>query len=75
MESAMLHRAHCSYPAIWRSCCKDLLEDDIVDGDNEMGEFEKSHVDAIYKADLRAAYHFIRTDEVPESNHIYKQAL
>jgi hypothetical protein len=62
MESAMLHRAHCSYPAIWRSWRKDLLEDDIVDGDNEMGELEKSHVDTIYKADLRAAYQFIRTE-------------
>jgi hypothetical protein len=44
-----------------RSCCKDTIKDD-VDDDNEMGVL-KSHVDAIYKADLRAAYQFIRTDE------------
>lgn len=36
----------------------------IVDDDEEqMGVLEKSHVDAIYKADLRAVYQFIRTDE------------
>jgi hypothetical protein len=51
-----------------RSCCEDMLEDDVVD-DNVMGKF---HVDARYtKRTSEAAYQFIRTDDVPESNHIY----
>lgn len=45
-----------------------MLEDDVVD-DNVMGKF---HVDARYtKRTSEAAYQFIRTDDVPESNHIY----
>ncbi|KAF7115572.1 hypothetical protein CNMCM5793_002666 [Aspergillus hiratsukae] len=44
-----------------RPCCKDMLEID-DDEDVEMGVLE-SHLDAIYKADLRAADQFIRTDE------------